>query len=886
MHLSLRVDRVRVLLALALAFALLLGGAPLGNAAEGAAQEAAQDQASTDPSADAALGALDAEDAVEALEESQESGESAAAAQALADEPDEIVVEDGVTQPVFSYEDAIRETVRIPGVAGTEDSGIPDIINVDIIRPAASDGALRVPTIIIPSPYYESSGRGRASENKANIVHDLMVGGEVYSGTTLTPALPDFAQNGTVVNCGLAQTPEACGEQEPGFIALIERGGNTFVNKAENAQAAGAAAAIIYNNVPGSFTTSRITTVNIPVAAFSQEDGQAVRDNHVGKLGTLAENNGLDRYALYYDNVFVPRGYAVALLDLSGSRGSTGCLDIGGPGEIDNTGQFVKWLTGDAVGYDTAGNEIEATWSNGKSGMIGKSWDGTVANGVAALGLDGLTTIVPLAAISSQYLWYWHNGARFTGHSPLSLSDAITNMPSNRCSQVRAELAAGNTEDENSDFWLERNFIKDVDKFKASVFVVHGKQDWNVKPSNYGELWDALVEHDVPRKIWLSEVAHEKAFDFRRTEWLETIHRWWDYWLQGVENGIMDEPMADVEFGPDEWQTFDTWPVGDPVELELGQPDDADDNRPGTLGLSVRNQEGTQTFTELRRSYTSAANNPFNADSNRVVFLSDELNRAVQVSGTPNVKIRASFDRPDSHLNAYLVDYGTYTRTNWTTGGGILDLNTVTCFGQGTEVDTGCYRDVQRRTRTQNYEVVSRGTVNVPYILGVDQVVPGQSYDIEWDIMATDYLFRPGHRIGIVIAGVDSSTIANHGTNGVQITVDLEGSSIELPINGGAVAAGFAFAEGELDRLVANGGITAGLEAKIRHALAQAELWLSLDQQRPIAGTHLERAIHLLLWQADVIEQKNKPNQGDADALRALAASLQALLDELPDQHG
>lgn len=90
----------------------------------------------------------------------------------------------------------------------------------------------------------------------------------------------------------------------------------------------------------------------------------------------------------------------------------------------------------------------------------------------------------------------------------------------------------------------------------------------------------------------------------------------------------------------------------------------------------------------------------------------------------------------------------------------------------------------------------------------------------------------------------------------------------------------FDLLEGALADLAAAGGITAGLEAKIRNAFEQTELWLTLEQQRPIAHTHLERAIHLLLWQADVIETKNKPNQGDPDGLRALAATIQTMLED------
>jgi regulation of enolase protein 1 (concanavalin A-like superfamily) len=77
----------------------------------------------------------------------------------------------------------------------------------------------------------------------------------------------------------------------------------------------------------------------------------------------------------------------------------------------------------------------------------------------------------------------------------------------------------------------------------------------------------------------------------------------------------------------------------------------------------------------------------------------------------------------------------------------------------------------------------------------------------------------------------------------------------------------------QLDQLVAAGGIGVGLEGKVRHALDTAEAWLQLPDRRGPALSHLDRAIHLLLWQADVVD-KGKAGQGDAAGLRALAESV------------
>ena len=58
-----------------------------------------------------------------------------------------------------------------------------------------------------------------------------------------------------------------------GRIALIERGGITFEEKATRAADAGAVGAIIYNNADGEFGGTLMRQASIPAAAISREDG-------------------------------------------------------------------------------------------------------------------------------------------------------------------------------------------------------------------------------------------------------------------------------------------------------------------------------------------------------------------------------------------------------------------------------------------------------------------------------------------------------------------------------------------------------------------------------------------------------------------------------------
>ena len=131
------------------------------------------------------------------------------------------------------------------------------------------------------------------------------------------------------------------------------------------------------------------------------------------------DGDGLnDRWPLFYDNYFVPRGYAVVLLDMVGTNNSTGCPQTGDPSEHLSAVAGIDWLNGRRPGYDKDGNLVVASWHNGKTGMIGKSYDGTLANGAASTGVDGLSTIVPISAISSWYDYARSNGIRFNTNYP------------------------------------------------------------------------------------------------------------------------------------------------------------------------------------------------------------------------------------------------------------------------------------------------------------------------------------------------------------------------------------------------------------------------------------------------------------------------------------
>ena len=587
------------------------------------------------------------------------------------------VIEDGVTQEAFSYEDAITESVFVETGLDTDMNGELDRIAVDIIRPAETEDGLQVPVIMDASPYYESLGRGSLAETKR------------------------YDEDGNILN-----------------------------------------------------------------------------------------------FPLYYDNYFVPRGYAVVLVDMIGTNRSDGCPTTGGFEETASAVAAIDWLNGRARAWDVNGEEVTADWSTGKVGMYGKSYDGTLANSAAATGVDGLETIVPVGAISSWYHYYRQNGVTLWNNGPNGLANTVVSSERRQaCAPVRESLAAlmDDASGNYNEFWDDRNYVKDAENVKASVFLYHGVNDLNVKTNHFGEWWTELEKNNVPRKIWLTQTGHTEPFDIRREEWVNTIHRWFDYWLLDIENGIMDEPMADVEHDPEVWTQYSSWPDEDAKTTRLRLGPSKDEANPGILTNGPVQGRHTATFTNVPRTETQLVSNPTAQDDRRLVFLSTKLTEDIRLSGTPEMDIRVKINGEAANLTAYLVDYGRAERVQHTFGEGIRALSTRDCWGQSSDEDSACFPQHVYRTTTQDYNIVTRGFMDAQNYKNFEESNPlrdHRNYRMQWETYTHDYVFKEGHQIGIVIASsTRSRTVPNWDP--VDVEVYLGQSKIEIPIVGGKKAVDF-----------------------------------------------------------------------------------------------
>ncbi|MDQ1631550.1 MAG: X-Pro dipeptidyl-peptidase, partial [Frankiaceae bacterium] len=282
-----------------------------------------------------------------------------------------------------------------------------------------------------------------------------------------------------------------------------------------------------------------------------------------------------------------------------------------------------------------------------------------------------------------------------------------------------------------TDFWRARDYVGKANKIKASVFVTHGLEDWNVKTQQFAQWWDALGKAGVTRKLWLHPKAHGGSGD----AWKLAVHRWFDHELYGVANGIDTEKIASVERADGSVESYTNWPdpAARPRVLHLS---------PGALGDA--RSSATETFTDNGSVDTveQLAVDPSTVSPHRLAYVTGPLATSTRLSGTPKLTLRASVDRTAANLTAVLVDYGPTPRI----------------------VSRG-WMDVQNRHSAATSQPIT----------------PGQFYTFSFGQQPKDYVFAPGHQIGLVILSTDYDYTLRPRP-GTGIAVKLAQSTLELPL--------------------------------------------------------------------------------------------------------
>jgi hypothetical protein len=389
---------------------------------------------------------------------------------------------------------------------------------------------------------------------------------------------------------------------------------------------------------------------------------------------------------------FAGHGYASVRVDMRGSGDSEGVLK----GEYlceeqDDALEILAWIAAQP-------------WCTGKIGMIGISWGGFNGLQVAARRPPELKAVISLCSTDDRYADDIHfmGGALLvdklawgstmfainaTPPDPALVGEKWRDMWMGRLEGSGFWLEEWHRRQRRDDFYKHGSIAEDYGAIECPVYLVGGWVDGYTNP-----IFRMLDKLSCPKKGLVGPWAHKYpnfALPGPQIGFLQEALRWWDFWLKGIETGIMDEPVLRAwvqeparpspfnKEKPGRWVAEETWPSPriEPVKLSLSD---------GKL-LGRGGEEGSLTISSPQTVGMAAGKwCPYGLDADQpgdqrdefggsLCFDTEPFAEAVDFLGAPVLDLEVASDRPDGLLAATLSEVfpdGAATRLTY----GILNL--------------------------------------------------------------------------------------------------------------------------------------------------------------------------------------------------------------------
>lgn len=644
----------------------------------------------------------------------------------------ENLIRDGKTQAIFDYKESIVEKVYVETDVDTDGDGKLDLVAVYIRAPKEILKGLKVPAIYIASPYMM-----KCNENWY-VPHSVDEELKVFEEKNIlwSDVVYDFSKD--------IKVKPSFERKTAGFAEFLE--------------------------------------IEPP------------------------EFEGIGEFYSY----FLSRGYAIVLCGGLGTQGSQGFTLTGSREEVMAFSNVIDWMCGRKRAFTNMTDNIErkADWCSGKIAMSGKSYLGTMCVGVATTGVDGLETIIPEAAISNWYEYYRSNGlvvpaldwqgddldilAKYCFSRALDEADYKTVETQYKKSIEdifrREDRDSGNY----NKFWDERNYLNEIKKMKSSALIIHGINDWNVKLNQSVNLWNAMRENNLDAKMLLHQGDHIYIYDMEDSPALRLVHQWLDYYLYGIENGVLEEPRvwSQSNVNPSIWTQSNNFPSKEVIKLlypinEKTRERDSDEESgkiidsmkdSGYDRLLDNQKQWLDDLVKLNKKKVYCLN--YNWDP----FSLGEMGygkESLRISGEVTVDFCCKINRNTAILSAMLVEYADEKRLTVNripSGRGFVK------WGLGTPE----YEEMKFDYENENssYRIISRGHINAQNLKNnwsKSKIEKETTYNYHFSMIPTDYILGNGKKIGLIIYGTDPSQTLRPEMI-TEIVVDETSILVEMPI--------------------------------------------------------------------------------------------------------
>ena len=525
-------------------------------------------------------------------------------------------------------------------------------------------------------------------------------------------------------------------------------------------------------------------------------------------LGTEASPN-----VARYRDVFVPRGYAVVIVDVRGTGASFGTRDsFRSPREREDYGEIVAWVAAQS-------------WSDGRVGCTGISYLGAASDFLASTGHPSIKAIAPLFAVWDTYSDHYYPGGILLKELARVYDEMMTALDHddrvrlskfayyadpNLCGPhpVDADVDGGDCRAAVSehignfrmpDFIGEFKYRDDTLPYdptlstasmspynymegvrpEVAVLSVSGWMDGagyaNGAISRFLTLpnphkYLLLGPWDHGARINVSPWRGDEAPAFPL---FAEVLRFFDEHVRGLDTGLRREsPVHYFAMHGEAWREAAQWP---PLEqdrrlhLAGGNVLSPDTPAVGASAYRARFDAGTGTHTRYERIAGLDCRSYYpdwhGRDEAMLCYTSAPLDTALEVVGHVEAALRVASSEPDFALFAYLSEVEPDGRVRYVTEGLLR----------------GLHRQESEPTRaykaTWSYRTFARADASA--------VPVGEPQLLRFALLPTSWTFGAGSRIRVAFAGADADHCAQipHGRPPTLTFVEggAEASSISLP---------------------------------------------------------------------------------------------------------
>jgi putative CocE/NonD family hydrolase len=483
---------------------------------------------------------------------------------------------------------------------------------------------------------------------------------------------------------------------------------------------------------------------------------------------------------------FVPRGYAVVIADVRGTGASFGARrSFRSPDERLDTRDIADWC-------------MAQPWCSGRLGSTGISYVGAGADFLGTTGHPAVKAVMPTFSIWDTYDNHFYPGGVYMGsvargygemcdaldldqrealHRYAYFADPHFDGPAPVDDDPDGRLRAAAVAEHRANF----DFVDLMSRLETrDARLSHDPAIGfpAMSPcSHAAEMHPALAHYGVSG--WMDGAGYSNATavryrsigerrkhvllgpwdhgarthvsPFRRAvapefPVLGEALRFFDHHLKGLPTGLeREQPVHYFTLAEEKWKAADTWPPPDarPRVLHFGAGGTLLGSPAAVAGIDRYRADftlGSGSDTRHERIAGQPVERYYahwqGRDATMLVYTSEPLDRATEVTGHPLVTLRIESDAPDGAFFVYLED--------------------VEPDGTVRYVTEGCLRAMHRATVPAPPECRTIGPSRSYAKRDMQPLVAGEPADLAFSLLPVSWLFRAGHRLRIAIACADS----------------------------------------------------------------------------------------------------------------------------------